>query len=92
MNEPAVGVQQEIGVLDPFGNALVGQQGADIVAGEELLEFLVGDIGIDGHGRTRCPPVPEGYSAASPLLRTGRGSGKKMPDSSTAETVSTLTS
>jgi hypothetical protein len=38
------------------------------------------------------PAGSRGYSAASPLPRTGRGSGKKIPDSSTAETVSTLTS
>ena len=34
--EAAAGVQQEVGVLDPFGDSLVGQQAADVVAGEEF--------------------------------------------------------
>ena len=31
----AAGVDQEIGVLDPLGNALVGQEFAKVVAGQE---------------------------------------------------------
>ena len=46
------GMQQEVGVLYPFGDPLVGEQAADVVAGEESLEFLVGDVGIDGHRRS----------------------------------------
>src|SRR5262249_50504550 len=45
-DEIALGrVEQEIRILDPFRNALVGREGAEIVAGKELLKLLVGDIG-----------------------------------------------
>src|SRR5258708_2241424 len=47
--EACARVQKEVGVLNPFGNSLVGEQSPNIVAGEELLEFLVADIGIDSH-------------------------------------------
>src|SRR5262252_498956 len=42
-------VQQKIGILDPFRNSLVGKQAANRVTDEELLKFLVVDIGVDGH-------------------------------------------
>ena len=46
----AAGVDQEIGVLDPLGDALVGQEFAKIIAGEKSGQVLRGDIGVDGHG------------------------------------------
>ncbi len=45
----ALGVQQIIGVLDALGNALEGHHGAEIVAHEKFFEFLLVDMGIDGH-------------------------------------------
>ena len=36
----AAGVDQEVGVLDALGDALVGQQLAEIVAGEEAREVF----------------------------------------------------
>src|SRR6202011_3537843 len=74
------GVQQEIGILDALGDALVGQQFADLVTGKELRKLVGGDVGIDRH----CD-----YSAASG--RSERGNGKNS-FSSAAETVSTCSS
>ena len=45
----AAGVDEKIRVLDPFGDALVGQQLADVVAGEEGRKIFRRDIGIDRH-------------------------------------------
>ena len=42
-------VHQEIGVLDTFRDALVGQQLSELVAGEEAREVVGGDVGVDGH-------------------------------------------
>ena len=75
----AAGVDQEVRVLDPFGDPLVGEQLADVVAGEKGREVLRRHIGVDGHN----------YSAASFSLST-RGNGKNML-SSAVVTVSTLT-
>ena len=63
----AAGVDQEVRVLDAFGDALVGEQFADVVAGEKGRELFRRDVGVDGHA----------YSAASVSLST-RGSGKNM--------------
>ena len=49
---PALGLQQEVGILDPLGDALEDQGRAQVEAGQELLQLGVGDVGIDGH-----PPV-----------------------------------
>ena len=46
---PGRGVDQEVRVLDPLRDALVGQQLAELVAGEKAGQFLRGDVGIDGH-------------------------------------------
>ena len=52
----AVGLEIEIGILHPFGDALEGQRRADIVAGEQALQILETDIGIDRHDApTLCP-------------------------------------
>ena len=75
----AIGVQQEVRVLDAFGNALVRQQLAELVAGEAGSQILGRDVRVDGHAA---------YPAAAPL-RSGRGSGKNT-SSLAAETVSKL--
>src|SRR5262249_54833087 len=77
---PCRGVQQEVGILDAFGDALVGQQFADVVTLEEFRKLIGGDVGVNRHG---------GYSAASG--RSDRGNGKNS-FSSAAETVSTCSS
>ena len=43
------GVDQEVRVLDPLRDALVGQQLAELVAGQKARQFLRRDVGIDGH-------------------------------------------
>ncbi len=43
------GVQEEVGVLDAFRDALVGEQPADLVIGEEVGQRRVGYLGVDGH-------------------------------------------
>ena len=45
----AIGLKVEIGILHPFGDALEGQRRADLVAGEQALQLLEPDIGIDRH-------------------------------------------
>ena len=72
-------VQQEIGILDAFGDALVGQQFADVVTLKEIRKLFGGDVGIHRHGT---------YAASG---RSERGSGKNS-FSSAAETVSTCSS
>ena len=71
------GMQQEVGILDALGDALVGEQLADVVACQELREVFGGDVGVNRH---------EEPQAASG--RSERGSGKNS-FSSAAETVST---
>ena len=58
------GVDQEIGVLDPLGDALVGEQLADVVAGQEGLELLRRNVGIDRHHvlRSSRPAIGGGAS------------------------------
>ena len=74
------GVQQEVGILDALGDALVGQQFADVVMAKEFRKLVGGDVGVNRH---------RDYSAASG--RSERGSGKNS-FSSAAETVSTCNS
>src|ERR1700676_491783 len=74
------GVQQEVGILDALGDALVGQQSADVVMAQEFRKLLGGDVGVNRH---------RDYSAASG--RSERGNGKNS-FSSAAETVSTCNS
>src|SRR5262249_47632371 len=45
----AAGVDQEVRVLDPFGDGFVGEHLPDLVAGEKGGEVLGGYIGVDGH-------------------------------------------
>ncbi len=74
------GVQQEVGIFHALGDALVGQQSADVVMAQKLRKLVGGDVGINRH---------RVYSAASG--RSERGNGKNS-FSSAAETVSTCNS
>src|SRR6266446_826859 len=49
----ALGAQQEIRVLDAFGDALAGDDLADVVITNEGGELLVADVGIDRHDAPR---------------------------------------
>jgi hypothetical protein len=51
-------MDQEIRVLDPFCDALVGQQRADIVSSEELGELFRRNVSIDGHHLLRALAAP----------------------------------
>ena len=73
-------MQQEVGILDALGDALVGQQFADVVMLKEFRKLVGGNVGVNRH---------RGYSAASG--RSDRGNGKNS-FSSAAETVSTCNS
>src|ERR1700681_3545401 len=73
-------VQQEVGVLDSLGDALVGQKLADVVMAQQFRKLFGGDVGVNRH---------RDYSAASG--RSERGNGKNS-FSSAAETVSTCSS
>ena len=50
------GVQQEIRVLHALGDALVGEQFADVVALQKIGELVRGDVGIDRHESVTPPP------------------------------------
>ena len=78
-------MQQEVGILDALGDALVGEQLADVVAFQELREVFGGDVGVNRHDRTLMGK-PQAASG-----RSERGSGKNS-FSSAAETVSTCSS
>jgi hypothetical protein len=73
------GVQHEIRILDAFGDALVGQQFADVVTAQKFRKLFGGDVGVHRHGS---------YAASG---RSERGNGKNS-FSSAAETVSTCSS
>ena len=51
----AAGMNEEIRVLDALGDALVGQQLADVITGKEAGEILRRDIGIDRHEGLQTP-------------------------------------
>ena len=76
---PGGGMQQKVGILDALGNALVGQEFADVVLVQEFRKLVGGDVGVDRHGI---------YAASG---RSERGNGKNS-FSSAAETVSTCNS
>ena len=50
MKRPDVRLQQEVGILDPFGDALESARLAQVEIGQQGLELFVGDVGVDGHG------------------------------------------
>ena len=47
----ALSLQIEVGVLHALGDALERQRGAQVEARQEGGQFVVGDVGIDGHAR-----------------------------------------
>ena len=67
------GVQEEVGVLDALGDALVGQQAPDVVGGEKGGERLVGYLGVDGHAWAH---LLNGLKADRAPLHENHGSGK----------------
>ena len=52
------GVHQEVGIFDTLGDALVGEQFADIVTPKEFRELFGGDVGVDRHGLPLCSVRP----------------------------------
>ena len=44
-----IGVEQEVGVLDPLRYALERQRRAAVVTCEKRVQLRVGDVGVDGH-------------------------------------------
>ncbi len=51
-------VEQIVGILHAFGDALVGEHFADVVRGEEIRKLFGGDVGVNRHRkitpRRRC--------------------------------------
>src|SRR5262249_6803085 len=45
----AIGREQEVAVLDAFGNALAGHGAADVVERDEVFEIAVRDFRVDSH-------------------------------------------
>jgi hypothetical protein len=64
-------VEQEIGILDALGDALVGQQFADVVAGEEFRKLFGGDVGVNRHGK------PHAYIPAIPVIADDTGFARR---------------
>jgi hypothetical protein len=60
---PGRGGQQEIAVLDAFGDAFDGGERADVVARQKLRLILVIEIGVDRLGRVK-PRGSAGRAAA----------------------------
>ena len=81
MKAPAVGVEEVVGVLDPLGDALEGEHGAEVVGLEEPRQLLVRDFGVDRHAPLRSArahsPLPrsrgEGWGEAEGLRKGARG-------------------
>ena len=48
---PLPGGHEVVGVLDALGDALVGNDRAQAIAGDETLQLFVGNLGVDGHDR-----------------------------------------
>ena len=47
-------LEQEVGVLHPFGDTLERGDGADVVFGDKGLDLLVADIRVYGHLARPC--------------------------------------
>src|SRR5262245_14793014 len=67
------GVEQVVGVLNTLGDALEGKQRANLVAGDEPGELLVGDFSVDSHS-----PWPCFRRYAAPTSRNSRGMEKPI--------------
>src|SRR5262249_37936274 len=65
----AIGREQEVAVLDAFGNALAGHGAADVVEGDEVLEIAVRDFRVDGH-EARSQESDQAVSALGSLKCT----------------------
>ena len=82
-----VGVQQVVGVLDPFGDALEGEDAAEVVASYKSFQRLVGDFSVNGHDasavtlkrepRPLCPRAGRGDTARRSVVM-GRRSVRKL--------------
>src|SRR5271170_1603011 len=62
----AAGAQQEVGILDPFGDALERSRLPDIVTRQKGAQRIVRDFGVDSH----VPPVEAAHrmrAMADPL-------------------------
>src|SRR5262249_58639787 len=73
----AIGMQQEVRVLDALGNTLVGQQLAEPVAGEKASQALRSDVGVNGHAAT--PPAERRATAAAAGKTRPRWRPKQSP-------------
>ncbi len=51
----AGGFQQIVAVFHPFGDPLGGDQPSRVIAGQEGVDFLGRDMGIDRHSLTPLP-------------------------------------
>jgi len=45
----ALGLQHEVGVLDALGDAFARQRAPQVVPGEESLQLVVADFGVNSH-------------------------------------------
>src|SRR5215472_10359636 len=85
----ALGGDQEVRVLDAFGDALARQHLADVIKSDKGSEFVIGDIGIDGHcfcrvsspaiaARAACLPGAARIQSRPGDTSKGGGRGKVM--------------
>ena len=91
---PALGDQQEVGILDAFGDALQAHRAADVVRGKKRLERGVVDRGVDRHGLRgglRSRPLISALSDAHDACRSGIGGVLKNTSSLTTSTSLTET-
>ena len=82
------GAQQEVGILDPFGDALERGHLADVVKRQKGAQRIVRDFGVDSHvpsveppHRIRAMAVPLNgvYKTRQSLLhRSRRPSGRRL--------------
>ena len=86
----AAGMDEKIRVLDPFRDALVGEQLTDVVIGEKGRKLLRHHVGIDRHVPSLGVSAAARIHSAASVSRSTRGSGKNM-SSSAVVTVCTST-
>src|SRR5262249_59691130 len=70
------GVYQKIGVLNPLGDALVGEQFANVISGKKAGEIFRRNVGVDRHTaslRRLVLPQRSGQWGEYPLLRRRNG-------------------
>src|SRR5262245_28835622 len=81
----AIGREQEIAVLDAFGNAFAGDGLADVVQRNEGFQVAVRDFSVDGHRRS-------GRSSWEMIHALSACGSLKCTSSSITEKFSTVTS